>query len=221
VKNGFSHVRLCDVQKREARHFFANTEIRRPNSGYTLIDLLAVMFVMNGFLVGFIVTDHFGRGMGVPAGILASLLFATIVVIFYRWNWRRRDTRMKMLREQYRMIYRVRLTPGDVGSIIKHPDAEIRIGDYGWEAAPIRKDGLIYLQGLTENWRVVWHAGFLPEQVEQIGPKPASQYDYWVPYWAESCKFPRCPFPIQKRQTPDMGLPVSSHELYLLPKVQR
>jgi hypothetical protein len=101
--------------------------------------------------------------------------------------------------------------PLDAKNIIKPADAEIRVGDFGWEAAPIRNDGLIYLQGLTSGWRVVWHAGFRPEQVERVGPKPSSQYDYWAPYWAKPSP-PICPFPVQERETSDMGLPHFSNK---------
>jgi hypothetical protein len=48
------------------------------------------------------------------------------------------------------------------------------------------KHGLIYLQGLTPDWRTVWHAGFQPNQIERIGLKPSSQYDHWVPYWIKT-----------------------------------
>lgn len=63
-------------------------------------------------------------------------------------------------------------------SIIKPQGAEIRIGDYGWEAGPDPGDGLIYLQGLAPDWTVVWHTGFSRDEVERVAEKPTSQYDY-------------------------------------------
>ena len=68
-----------------------------------------------------------------------------------------------------------------VNRIVAKPDgAEIRVGDYRWEAGPIHKDGLIYLQGLTVEWTVVGHAGFRRDQIEWKTEKPSSQYDHWV-----------------------------------------
>jgi len=90
---------------------------------------------------------------------------------------------------------------------VKPEGAEIQIGDYGWDARPNRRNGLIHLQGLTERWQVVWHAGFRPDQIQRIAAKPASQYDYWIPYWAKRPPPPPCPFPVRMRNTPTMGLP--------------
>jgi len=94
--------------------------------------------------------------------------------------------------------------PTDESTIKKPKDSEIKVGDYGWQAEPIRNDGLIYLQGLTAEWQVVWYAGFHPEQIESVGPKPRSQYD-WDYSWAR--RAPPCPFPVQERKTNTMGLP--------------
>lgn len=92
-------------------------------------------------------------------------------------------------------------------SIVKPAAAEIQIGDYGWDARPSSEDGLIHLQGLTPKWQVVWHAGFRPDQIEKVAVKPASQYDYWAPYWAKPPPPPPCPYPVRERNTPTMGLP--------------
>jgi len=83
--------------------------------------------------------------------------------------------------------------------------ASIKIGDYGWEAVPLRDDGLIYLQGLDTEWQVIWHAGFRPEQIESVATKPQSQYD-WNYEWVR--KKLLCPFPVQEHSTAGMGFPI-------------
>ncbi len=184
---------------------------RSSKGGYTLIELLAVMFIITGcLLTGDFVGRHFGKWPGIGAGVFGGAICFAIVALFYRWGWRRDKRQLLELKQKFCTIYRVVRLPSVQESIIKPVGAEIKVGDYGWEAAPIRNDGLIYLQGLTVGWCVVWHAGFRPEQVEKIGPKPSSQYDYWVPYWAKPSP-PACPFPVQERQTPDMGLPHHSN----------
>jgi hypothetical protein len=72
------------------------------------------------------------------------------------------------------------------------------------------KHGLIYLQGLTDEWGLVWRAGFRPDQVEFVGPKPVSQYD-WKDFeydgpkptacyhWQYGKPRQSCPFPVQKK----------------------
>ena len=86
--------------------------------------------------------------------------------------------------------------------------AEIKEGDYGWEAEPIRDDGLTYLHGLTEQWRLVWYAGFQAEHLERIGPKPRTQYHLPYSWRVEGgLNSTPCPFPIQSRETNDLGNP--------------
>ena len=179
--------------------------------GYTLIELLAVMFV-----VFFIASVHvtfrakFGPGAAFMASVLAVLASSGMVILFYKWMWSRDKRQLRQLREKYRNIYRVKELPTEIKSVIKPADAEIQIGDFGWEAIPSRRDGLIHLQGLTLRWQVVWHAGFLPNQIEQVAIKPASQYDYWIPYWSK-CPAPSpCPYPVRERNTSTMGLPYHS-----------
>src|SRR5262252_6155487 len=178
------------------------------NTAYTLIELLAVMFVIAvGGFVGGAVQQKYGKPMGLLAGIVAGLATFGLVIQFYRWSWQRDKRRLTELREKYRTIYRVKTLPTDAKSVVKPDKAEIRVGDYGWEAHPNRKDGLIHLQGLTPRWTVVWHAGFRPDQIENVAEKTVSQYDYWVPYWAKTPPPPPCPYPVQERKTPTMGLP--------------
>jgi hypothetical protein len=118
------------------------------------------------------------------------------------------------LREKYRSIYRVVAVPPEPKIIIIPEGAEIRLGDYGWEAGPIRNDGLIYLQGLTLEWTVVWHVGFTPDQIKMVATKPNSQYDSWRPYWVD---LPPCPFPVIERETLTIGRPHHSHRYLVEP----
>ena len=137
--------------------------LKKRRSAYTLIELLAVIFIVA--VTGIVeesVTHKFGRWIGIGAGTITLIICVIIVVLFYRWSWQRDRMRLQELRERYRGIYRVLALPSDQKIVAKPDGAEIRIGDYGWEAGPVSKDGLIYLQGLTAEWTVVWHAGFRP-----------------------------------------------------------
>jgi len=189
----------------------------RPTA-YTLIELLAVMFVvaMTG-LVEESVAHRFGRWTGIGAGAVTLIICVMGVVLFYRWSWKRDRRRLQELREKYRGIYRVIALPSDQKIVAKPDGAEIKIGDCGGEAGPVSKDGLIYLQGLTVEWTVVWHAGFRRDQIEWITEKPSSQYDYWVPYWAKSPPPPPCPYPVIERATLTMGRPHHSHRYFVIP----
>lgn len=113
---------------------------------------------------------------------------------------------MRELNERFPGVFRVLEVPRGLPCVIAD-GGEIRVGDYGWEAEPIYDDGLIYLHGLTEEWAVAWHAGFLPEQVELIGEKPRSQY--FLPYsWrCAGAKSPLCPFPVQHAPKESLGFP--------------
>ncbi len=93
------------------------------------------------------------------------------------------------------------------------------MGDYGWEAQPLRKNNLIYLQGLTEEWLVVWLAGFRPDEIEYVGLKPLSQYDWrnleyiegnsYSAIFGKPCKLKTpCPFSVRPGPRPyAMGYP--------------
>jgi prepilin-type N-terminal cleavage/methylation domain-containing protein len=188
----------------------ASTDSIGPRSltrnAYTLIELLAVMLIIVLATVAYeTVRAKHGLGPAVAAAALAVLLGSSLIVAFYRWSWRRDARKLAHLRETYRTIYRVSSLPTATDSIVKPGGAEIRIGDYGWDAQPSRSDGLIHLQGLTVGWQVVWHAGFRPEQIERVANKTTSQYDLWTPYWAKPSPVPPCPYPIQERDTPTMG----------------
>jgi len=181
---------------------------RLSRQAYTLIELLAISFVIGvPVFTAAAVSTRYGRITGVTSGLLAVPVCILLVVFFYRQTWRREERLRRELREKYRAIYRVTALPTEPRSIVKPVGAEIIVGDYGWEARPMRRDGLIHLQGLTTTWKVVWHAGFHRDQLENVAIKPGSQYDYWVPYWAITSPPPPCPFPVQERNTPTMGLP--------------
>ena len=194
---------------------------RRPKA-YTLIELLAAVFVVAmTCLVEESVAHRFGRWTGIGAGAVTLIICVMGVVHFYRWSWKRDRRRLQELREKYRGIYRVIALPSDQKIVARPDGAEIKIGDCGWEAGPVSKDGLIYLQGLTVEWTVVWHAGFRLDQVEWITEKPSSQYDYWVPYWAKSPPPPPCPYPVIERATLTMGRPHHSHRYFVIPSPYR
>lgn len=180
----------------------------RQENAYTLIELLAVMLIVALATAAYeIVQPKYGLVLAVVASALAILVSVLLVILFYRWMGSRGKRTLTKLREKYHAIYRVKQLPTEAKSVVKPEWAEIQIGDYGWDARPVRGDGLIHLQGLTKRWQVVWHAGFSPDQIEKVAEKPASQYDYWVPLWAKPPPPPPCPFPVQERNTPTMGLP--------------
>jgi prepilin-type N-terminal cleavage/methylation domain-containing protein len=188
---------------------------QKTEKGYTLIELLAVIFIIT--ITGAIyspVAKKYGVGTGIGAGFITIVVCVLIIIQFYRWSWRSDKKRLQELREKYQTIYRVNALPADKKNLRKATGAEIKIGDFGWEAGPLRKDGLIYLQGLTPEWYVVWHAGFRPEQIEKVALKSASQYDHWHPDWAKVPAPSPCPFPILARPTPTMGLAHHTHRYF-------
>ena len=187
----------------------------KTEKGWTLIELLAVIFIVAITSAIYLpVAGKYGVGAGIGAGFIAIVVCVIMVVQFYRWSWRKDEQRLRELREKYQAIYRVNAIPADEGNLRMAAGAEIKIGDYGWEAGPLREDGLIYLQGLTTEWHAVWHAGFRLEQIKRVATKPASQYDRWHPYWATVPPPPPCPFPILARPTATMGFPHHSHRYF-------
>jgi membrane protein implicated in regulation of membrane protease activity len=196
---------------------FCNSNEQRCSArkAYTLIELLALTLIL-----GLVTAAHeavrvkHGEGPALLASVLAVVVSALLVVLFWDWNSRNTKRRLTHLREQYQSIYQVKELPTTAKSIVKPAAAEIQIGDYGWDARPSRHDGLIYLQGLTPKWQVVWYAGFRPDQIEKVAVKSASQYDYWAPYWAKPPPPPPCPYPVRERNTPTMGQPHHSGKYF-------
>jgi prepilin-type N-terminal cleavage/methylation domain-containing protein len=193
-----------------------NTEpSRKTEKGWTLIELLAVMFIVAITSAIYLpIAKKYGVTTGVGTGFVTIVVCVFIVIQFYRWSWRSNKQRLQELREKYQAIYRINTLPVDKKNFRKATGAEIKIGDFGWEAGPLRKDGLIYLQGLTPEWYVVWHAGFRPDQIEKVALKSASQYDHWHPDWAKVPTPSPCPFPILARPTATMGFPHHSHRYF-------
>lgn len=184
---------LCPQQK------FKHTK------AYTLIELLAVIFVMLVTIYAVDLGKSYGGKSRIIIPIIVFIAACVVVVLAYYLLNISEERRRRNLREKYRYIYRVIAAPPEKSKIKRHSTAVILIGDYGWEAPSLANDGLIYLQGLTSKWGVVWHAGFHPDQIEKVGLKPQSQYD-WNCTW--SYNTPPCPYPIVERQTQDLGWPI-------------
>ena len=171
----------------------------------TLLELLAAIFVISiPFLIGNIVAKSHGMSAGIIAGLASAIGCVGVVILVFRKIQHQLNRRRIELREKYKRIYRVLALPTGETTVKKPEGAEIKIGDYGWEALPLREDGLIYLQGLNSKWRVVWYAGFQHDQIENVTLKPQSQYD-WNYTWIQ--RPPPCPFPVQERETTTMGFP--------------
>lgn len=191
-------------------------------SGWTLIELLAGIFVMTATMVAWMsVSARYGALLGFGAAVIVGSLAVIVVVTFYRWMSALDERSLRDAREKYRDVYRVIATPIDPKVITLPKGAEIKVGDYGWEAGPCRNDGLTYLQGLTRDWTVVWHAGFYPYEIEKVCKKPNSQYDAWHPFWADPPQLPLCPFPVIERETMTIGRPHHSHQYFVQPTAYR
>lgn len=159
----------------------------------------------------------FGPWWGLTAAVSSGTISVATVVFYYRWESRRNELGLQNARDKFREIYRVISVPRNPKIIVIPENAEIRVGDFGWEAGPSRNDGLIYLHGLTPDWTVVWHAGLHPDEVEKICTKPHSQYDSWHPYWADPPSLSLCPFPVVERETMTIGRPHPSHSYFVQP----
>ncbi|RMD67020.1 hypothetical protein D6833_00770 [Candidatus Parcubacteria bacterium] len=177
-------------------------------SGFTCIELAAIIFIMGATsTAGVAARNVFGNwGAGLAAGAIAAAAACVIVKECYRWSNRIAEREMRELSERFPRIFRVLVVPRGLPCVMARA-AEIRVGDYGWEAEPIYDDGLIYLHGLTEEWKVAWYAGFRPEHIEVVGEKPRSQY--FLPYsWiCNGAEAPRCPFPVQHSAEETLGFP--------------
>ena len=137
-----------------------------------LIYILASYGLMN------LAEKWFGPAGRIVAGLVALVGFFMVFLknVYRIGDWAAELDRTHK-RETYRKIYRITALP-DPKNICYDRRAEIKIGDFGWEASPWRKDGLIYLHGLNEKWGLVWIVGFRPDQIEFHCEKPVSQYDW-------------------------------------------
>ena len=129
--------------------------------------------------------------------ILVAIASITALILMWQIIGRLQKKRDRELSEKYHSIYRVVFIPSDSQCILKADGASIEAGDYGWEAEPIYQNDLIYLHGLNDKWQVVWYAGFRPDQIEQAGPKPKSQYYVYPDWMINSNKVSNCPFPVK------------------------
>ena len=158
--------------------------------------------------IGDFCAEHFGiLGSLIALALAMGFLFFVLMRNLYRClDWFDVLTRAER-REKYRGIYRVVSLPSVRNKPASWNADNITVGDFGWEAEPLTKDGLIWLHGLSVHWRMAWRAGFRPEEVEYIGPKPVSHYD-WKDFEYDGPKarsiyssaIPKqpCPYPVQK-----------------------
>src|SRR5579862_5451506 len=95
-------------------------------------------------LAGQIVASKHGTWAGIGLGISSG---AAVVGVFILLRWANQhyyvQPRRRQLRDRYRYIYKVIALPGNLIDVRKPIGAELVVGDYGWEAPPLKKDGLL------------------------------------------------------------------------------
>jgi len=178
----------------------------KPTSAPQLFFIFAVL----GYpMVGVAVIGRVGLvwGTGIQTVVGLAVFAGLFFVLWFLYSvLAKADAQQRAYRrETYRGIYRVKGQPASPWTWLKE---NIKPGDYAWEIEPWRKDKLIYVQGLEEQWGVVWKAGFRPEDLEYVGPKPVSQYD-WRDFnydglkpagsysWGRAKAKVACPFPVK------------------------
>ena len=183
------------------------TNSKRPESAEKAFGLwfgLLVLYPAVGISAIYMVDAHFGASARVMVGVIIFAGFFAYLRWLYRWADQISARRRVEIRENYRGIYRVKGAPSSQWCWLKE---NIQVGDYAWERPPWRRDGLIYLQGLQEQWGVVWMAGFRPDDVEFVTTKPVSEYDWRefdydgprprAPYnWGMAKAKSQCPFAV-------------------------
>jgi hypothetical protein len=161
----------------------------------TLSVLLIFLFMFVTGLTIFVIVWHaIGFWTGIASGSLAGYWAGLgLCKILDHVNRIKTQKRRNEMHVEYNRIFQVLALPTDekkgIFKLIMSKEPEIRAGDYGWEIKPLKNSDLIYLQGLDQNWRAIWLAGFRRDQIEYIGPKPVSLKP----------KTP-CPFPVQSRE---------------------
>jgi hypothetical protein len=156
-----------------------------------------------------------GYWMAIPAVVVTLAAYILFLRSFFRFFEHQALLFRDDARERYRRVFRVVALPTDKRNICMPWGNELKVGDYGWEAQPLRKNDLIWLQGLTETWLVVWHAGFRPDEIEYVAPKPSSQYDWRdnvgdpiAAVHMKPCQLRQaCPYPVRPRRPYAMGFP--------------
>lgn len=175
--------------------------------GFSCIEVTAALVgVVGPVLIGIIIGARSGTPIGVASGLMVGVACGLSVGMFYSWSARLRQQEMEELQTLYPRVFRILSVPAELSGV-KADGVEITIGDYAWEAEPISRDGLIYLQGLTSDWCVAWYAGFESSQIEQVCQKPRSQY--YLPYtWVcAGAVPPACPYSVLHQPVNNLGYP--------------
>ena len=144
------------------------------------IEITASFFVLASYpIVGIAIINHvaavYGRTAQVEIGFAVFLGFFVFLKYWYRWCGQISIRRRAYIRNTCRGIYRVKAPPVSQWTWLRE---NIKIGDYGWERESTQQDNLIYLHGLSDQWRLVWIGGFRREDLEYVGLKPISEYDW-------------------------------------------
>lgn len=154
---------------------------------------------------------YFGYTTQILGGVCLLFGFFLYLKWLYGWLDRIGDQSRVEKREKYRSIYKIKALPVSEWAWARE---NIKIGDYAWQMEPWNdwnsKCDLVYLHALDEQWGVVWIAGFRQDDVEVIGSKPVSEYDWRdfeydgpkpkAPYhWGLAKVKSLCPFPVNTR----------------------
>lgn len=173
--------------------------------------LLHILLILAFTVATCIMLGVLERRVGGWANTTAGLVALAIFLLYLRWLWRTFDRWLEEdlthLRAHCTGLYRVLGRPANTRDFYIPNGVKVCKGDYAWEAPPFRNDGLIYLEGLTEDWGLLWKAGFHPADVERVCEKPVSQYDWrdfeypglrpgYGHQWKECKPVKPCPYPV-------------------------
>lgn len=180
------------------------TKQRLANFAIGLWLIALISYPMAGIAALHWMGTAYGEIARLGTGLAVFLGFFLFLKYLSRWSDKIDGLQRAYIRETYRGIYRVKAPPVSEWTWSRE---NIRIGDYGWEARKWNCDDLIYLHGLEEQWGVVWIGGFRREDIEYVGPKPVSEYD-WKDFeydgpkpggfyrWGGAKAKTPCPFPV-------------------------